>query len=137
MWWRKLNIDELISEVAKKLELKAEKVSGSLAKITIKLDKDNFNEIIKNNKVVIVDFWAEWCAPCHLYEPVFNKIAEKYKGKAVFGRVNVDENPTIADAYNVLNIPTTIIFVNGEPKEYLVGAIDEETLERYLKVYIS
>ncbi len=84
----------------------------------------------------MIDFWAQWCAPCHLYEPVFKRVASKYGDKALFGRLNVDENPKTADKFGVMNIPTTLILVNGEVKETLVGAIDEETLESALRKYI-
>ncbi len=65
------------------------------------------------------------------------KVAEKYKGKAVFGRLNVDENQKIADKYSVLNIPTTLIFVNGQLVDSLVGAVDEDTLESTINKYLE
>jgi len=136
MWLIRLNeeIDKLVEEISRKLENKSKEIEGKkVENVVIKIDSNNFEQIVKSNRIVVVDFWAEWCAPCHIYEPVFKKVAEKFKGIAVFGRVNVDENPNLADSLNVLNIPTTIIFVNGEPKDYLVGAIDEDTLEKHIR----
>ena len=130
-------IDSLIKEISERLQKKSEEFSKKKEDVTVVLTEENFDDIIKNNKLVLVDCWAEWCAPCHLYEPIYKRVAEKYKGKAIFGRLNVDDNPKIADKYNVLNIPTTLIFVNGKLVDNLVGAVDEETLESILTKYIQ
>ncbi|MEM0262943.1 MAG: thioredoxin [Saccharolobus sp.] len=130
-------IDSLIKEISERLQKKSEEFSKKKEDVTVVLTEENFDDIIKNNKLVLVDCWAEWCAPCHLYEPIYKRVAEKYKGKAIFGRLNVDDNPKIADKYNVLNIPTTLIFVNGKLVDNLVGAVDEETLESIVTKYIQ
>ncbi|ARM76457.1 thioredoxin [Acidianus manzaensis] len=130
------DIESLIKDIAKKLEEKANSLQEEDKSETITITDENFDDIISKNKIVVIDFWAQWCAPCHLYEPVFERVAKKYKDKAVFGRLNVDENSKTADKYNVLNIPTTLIFVNGELKENLVGAVDTDTLEQTLGKYL-
>ncbi|MEM3351823.1 MAG: thioredoxin [Saccharolobus sp.] len=130
-------IDSLIKEISERLQKKSEEFSKKKEDVTVVLTEENFDDIIKNNKLVLVDCWAEWCAPCHLYEPIYKRVAEKYKGKAIFGRLNVDDNPKIADKYNVLNIPTTLIFVNGKLVDSLVGAVDEETLESIVTKYMQ
>ena len=130
-------IDSLIKEISERLQKKSEEFSKKKEDVTVILTEENFDDVIKNNKLVLVDCWAEWCAPCHLYEPIYKRVAEKYKGKAIFGRLNVDDNPKIADKYNVLNIPTTLIFVNGKLVDSLVGAVDEETLESIVTKYIQ
>ncbi len=128
-------LDALIKEVAIKLEKKSEELVKKTNIVTV--TDDNVDKILKENKVVVVDCWAEWCSPCHLYEPIFEKVAEKYSGKATFGRLNVDENPKTADRYQVLNIPTTLIFVNGDLVDSVVGAVDEDTLESTLVKYLD
>ncbi|AOL16022.1 thioredoxin [Sulfolobus sp. A20] len=130
-------IDSLIKEISEKLQKRAEEFGKKGEDVTVVLNEENFDEIIKNNRLVLVDCWAEWCAPCHLYEPIYKKVAEKYKGKAVFGRLNVDENQKIADQYSVLNIPTTLIFLNGKLVDNVVGAVDEDTLESVIKKYLE
>ncbi|MEM0068485.1 MAG: thioredoxin [Saccharolobus sp.] len=130
-------IDSLIKEISERLQKKSEEFSKKKEDVTVVLTEENFDDIIKNNKLVLVDCWAEWCAPCHLYEPIYKRVAEKYKGKAIFGRLNVDDNPKIADKYNVLNIPTTLIFVNGKLVDSLVGAVDEEILESIVTKYMQ
>lgn len=128
-------LDTLIREVARRLEEKAEKIVKK-EEVTVAITDNNIDDIISKNKVVFIDCWAPWCAPCHIYEPIFNKMAEKYKDKIVFGRLNVDENPKTADKYGVMNIPTTLIFVNGKVVDQIVGAVDEGTLEEYIKKYL-
>lgn len=129
-------VESLIREIAEKLQKKAETIKKPKYEPQ-SVNESNFDEILSKHKVVVIDCWADWCAPCHLYEPIFKKVAEKYKDKAFFGRLNVDENQGLADKYNVLNIPTTLIFVNGQLKDSLVGAVDENTLESAIKKYIS
>ncbi len=126
---------QLVNEIAKKLEELAEK--GEKKEVAVTATDSNFDELISKNKVVFVDCWAPWCAPCHIYEPIFSKIAEEYKDKALFARLNVDENPRTADKYNVMNIPTTLIFVNGKLVDQIVGAVDEDTLREYVEKYIN
>ncbi|MFP3201031.1 MAG: thioredoxin [Sulfolobus sp.] len=129
-------LDTLIREIAKRLEEKAEKMVKK-EDVTITITDSNIDEILGKNRIVFIDCWAPWCAPCHIYEPIYKKIAEKYKDKAVFGRLNVDENPKTADKYNVMNIPTTLIFVNGKLVDQIVGAVEEEMLEEYVKKYVE
>ncbi|MBP1357038.1 MAG: thioredoxin [Sulfolobus sp.] len=130
------DIETLVREIARRLEEKAE---GMLKRedVTVAITDNNIDDMISKNKIVFVDCWAPWCAPCHIYEPIFNKIATKYKDKMVFGRLNVDENPKTADKYGVMNIPTTLIFVNGNVVDQIVGAVDEGTLEDYVKKYLE
>ncbi len=129
-------IDNLIKEISEKLQKKGDDFLGSKETLTITITDQNINDIISKNRIVLIDFWAQWCSPCHLYEPIYDKVAEKYKGKAIFGRLNVDENPKTADEYQVLNIPTTLIFVDGKVVDSIVGAVDETTLESTLVKYI-
>jgi thioredoxin 1 len=128
-------IDRLIEEISRKLEELAK--GAEKVEYTVNVTDANFEDVISKNNVVFVDCWAPWCAPCHIYEPIFNKVAEQYKDKVVFARLNVDENPRTADKYNVMNIPTTLIFVKGKLVDQIVGAVDEDTLKSYVEKYIS
>ena len=84
------------------------------------LNNNNFDETIKNG-VVLVDFWATWCGPCKMLAPNVEEIAKEYEGRAVVGKVDVDENPDLAERFGIMSIPALFAFVNGEVKEKLIG----------------
>lgn len=108
-----------------------------MEEIVLNLKKDNFDETIKNNEVVIVDFWASWCMPCKMVAPVFENLAKKYKGKILFAKVNVDENPEIAERFGIMSIPNFIIFKNGEKIGEIVGAMPEAVLEEKILSFLK
>nr|2YNX_A Chain A, LACA THIOREDOXIN [synthetic construct]2YNX_B Chain B, LACA THIOREDOXIN [synthetic construct] len=103
----------------------------------VQLNDENFDEVIKkNNKVVVVDFWAEWCGPCRMIAPIIEELAKEYAGKVVFGKLNVDENPEIAAKYGIMSIPTLLFFKNGKVVDQLVGAMPKEALKERIKKYL-
>ena len=95
----------------------------------IKLSSENFEkEVLKSEKPVLVDFYSDWCGPCNAMAPVIEELATELDGKAKVGKINVDENSDIAVEYNVMSIPTLIIFKNGKEEKRLVGLRDKEEL---------
>ncbi|MDI9308731.1 MAG: thioredoxin [Limnohabitans sp.] len=87
-----------------------------------------FEEVVlKSNKPVVVDFWAAWCGPCRMVGPVIDEVATEYEGKAVVGKVDVDANQEFAAKYGVRNIPTVLIFQNGEVVGRQVGVAPKDT----------
>ena len=95
----------------------------------IKLSTENFEkEVLKSEKPVLVDFYADWCGPCNAMAPVIEELAKELEGKVKVGKINVDENPDIAVEYNVMSIPTLIVFKNGKEEKRLVGLRDKEEL---------
>ena len=92
----------------------------------------NFEEIVKNNETVLLDFWATWCGPCQMQGPIIDALAEK-RQDVVFGKVNVDEEIARAQQFGVMSIPTLIIFKNGEIVQKAVGLQDEASVEQLLK----
>jgi len=94
---------------------------------------ENFEETIKKNKIVFVDFWANWCGPCRALAPTIVELAKEYSGKAVVGKLDVDENPGTAERFQVFSIPTMIIFKNGSEAERLVGLCPKNRITDTLK----
>ncbi len=100
----------------------------------IKLTKDNFEqEVLKSDKTVLVDFWASWCAPCMMLSPVIAELAEEFDGRAVVGKVNVDEEQELAMQYGISSIPTILVFRNGEIVNAAVGLRPKEQIAEMLK----
>jgi thioredoxin 1 len=97
---------------------------------TVKLTEANFDMLSSSDRPMFVDFWAAWCGPCRAMEPVVERLAAKYSGKVLFGKVNVDEEMSISSRYQVLSIPTFMIFKNGQPLDAVIGAVGEASLER-------
>ena len=102
----------------------------------IELTSQNFNQEIKNNNLLLVDFWAEWCGPCKSMHPIFTRMAKKYK-QIRFARVNVDDAQDIAMRYGVQSIPTFIMFKNGEIANTMVGAVGEPGIHMICKKFVD
>ncbi len=105
--------------------------------MALEFTDSNFEELVlKSDKPAIVDFWAEWCGPCRLVGPLVNELAAEYEGKAVIGKVNVDENSEVTSTFGIRNIPTILFFKNGEIVDKQVGATNKATLEAKLKALL-
>jgi thioredoxin len=104
---------------------------------TRSVTNENFDtEVLKNDKPVLVDYWAEWCGPCKMIAPVLEAIAAEHGDKIDIVKLNVDENPDVARKYGILNIPTLGVFRNGEVVKELVGARSKSALLRDLAEFI-
>lgn len=101
------------------------------------ITNDNFKQkVLKSKKPVMVDFWAEWCGPCRMAGPVIDELAEEYKGKAVIGKINIDEERELAEKYGVMSIPTVIIFKDGKEVERKVGFPGKEGYQEMLEEHL-
>jgi thioredoxin 1 len=93
----------------------------------------NFDaEVLKSDKPVLVDFWAEWCGPCRMIAPMIEELANDYDGKAVIAKLNVDENPNVSMKYGIRSIPTLLIFKGGEVVDQVVGAVPKNVIAEKL-----
>jgi len=95
---------------------------------TIKLTKDNFNEVIENNDITVIDFWAEWCGPCKQFAPIFEKVSNEYSD-IVFAKVNTEEEQELAGYFQIRSIPTTMIIREGVVVFAQPGLLPEEALK--------
>jgi thioredoxin 1 len=102
-----------------------------------KLTDATFEEqVIKSDKLAVVDFSAEWCGPCRMVSPIIHELAGDYEGRIVTGEVDVDENPQVTMTYKVRNIPTVLFFKNGEVVDKQVGAVPKSTYKALVEKYI-
>lgn len=97
----------------------------------------NFTESVKNHRVLIVDFWASWCGPCKMVSPVIDQLSAELAGKAVFGKINVDDNPRVSSAFGIQSIPTIIIFKNAQAIDRVIGAMTKTQLISKISPHIE
>lgn len=93
----------------------------------------NFDELLSSNKVVVADFWATWCGPCKAMGPSIDELAVEYEGKALIGKVDVEENNDLAEKYAIRSVPTIIFFKDGEMVDKMVGLQSKVVLEARIK----
>ena len=98
----------------------------------VHFSKEGFDKALSEGKLMMVDFWASWCGPCKMLAPVIDDLAEKYAGKAVVGKVNVDEEQELAIRYGVMSIPTVIFFKDGKEIDRKVGVMPGGAFEQVL-----
>lgn len=101
--------------------------------MAVEITDANFEELVlKSDKPVVVDFWAEWCGPCRMVGPIVEELAKDYDGKALVGKVNVDDNNEISARFGIRNIPTILFLKNGEIVDKQVGAVQKSVLAEKL-----
>jgi thioredoxin 1 len=101
--------------------------------MAVEITDSNFSEVVTNSdKPVVVDFWAAWCGPCRMVGPLIEEMHGEYDGRAVIGKVDVDQNPGVSAQYGVRSIPTILFIKNGEVVDKVVGAVPKATLTQKL-----
>lgn len=101
----------------------------------IHLNYPNFDKVV-GQSTILIDFWAEWCAPCKVQDPILDQVAEEMNGRILVGKVNIDDNKTLANKYNIMSIPTMILFKNGEKIHHFSGVQSKERILHLLKKHI-
>jgi thioredoxin 1 len=131
-------MDELDEIKRRKLEELARKLGGrqDSPNTPIVVTDASFDSITKRYPLLVVDCWAEWCAPCRMIAPVIDELARDYMGKAVFGKLNVDENPRTAARFAVTGIPTLLLIKDGKLVDRIVGAVPRGQIEAKLRRYL-
>jgi thioredoxin 1 len=125
---KKKQLDDLLKQQQEQLVVQETPV--------IELNSSNFDDALLKNKLVLVDFWAEWCGPCKSMHPIFSRMAKKYS-HVRFARVNVDDSQNIATKFNVQSIPTFIMFNDGKVVQQMVGAVGEPGIHMICKKFLS
>ena len=103
----------------------------------VELTDASFQDTVSGNQPVLVDFWAEWCGPCRMVAPVLEEIAGEYPDKITVGKLNIDENPQTPASFDVMSIPTMILFQDGVEKKRIVGARAKHAMVAELQEYLS
>ncbi len=109
-------------------------MAGNIAQVN---DQDFQNEVLSAQTPVLVDFWAEWCTPCHMVAPVVEEIAREKSGRLKVAKLNVDDNPDTARQFGVMSIPTLIVFADGQEKARVIGARGKEAILREIEPHLS
>jgi thioredoxin 1 len=106
-------------------------------KHTLQFTDQNFAaEVLSSDKPVLVDFWAEWCAPCHMMAPVLEAIADEYVDRVKVGKLNVDENQSLTSRFQIRGIPTLLLFKRGEVQEQYVGVTSKDVIAKMLERHL-
>ncbi len=104
--------------------------------MALEITDKNFQELVKSGNPVVIDFWAPWCGPCKMVSPIIDELATEYEGKVTIGKCDVDDNPDVAAAYGIRNIPTVLFFKNGEQVDKQVGSAPKPTYVKKIEALL-
>ena len=108
-------------------------IKGAKMAQPIEANEDTFDQVVtKAQTPVLVDFWAPWCGPCRAVAPIVEELADEYQGRVSFVKMNVDENPRTASGYNIMSIPTLLLFKDGKPVKQIVGLRPKDEFRKHL-----
>lgn len=102
----------------------------------IQLTDGSFDEVVRSQDLLLVDFWAPWCAPCRMVAPTIEALARDYSGRVAFGKLNTDDNPRVAQRFGIMSIPTLLLFKKGQPVDSIIGAVPRQQIEAMLKRHL-
>jgi thioredoxin 1 len=105
--------------------------------MSLQITDASFDELLESGQPLVVDFWAEWCGPCRLVAPIMDELAETYKGRAVVGNMDVEENNDTVERYSIRNVPTVLFFKNGEEVDKLVGSVPKDKFVEKMEALLS
>ncbi|MGA3296421.1 MAG: thioredoxin [Candidatus Bathyarchaeia archaeon] len=129
-------MDELEEIRAKKMRNLMSEMSTPNIEKPIAVSDRNFDQTLKSYPLIVIDCWAAWCAPCRAIAPVVDQLAKEYSGKAVFGKLNVDENPETTQRFSIMAIPTLLVMKNSQEVDRIVGVISKSQLEAKVNSFL-
>ena len=124
-----------MEQIKKQYMFGGTRMNENMPDTPIKVTDADFDEIVKKYDTVVVDCWAPWCGPCLMVAPVVEELAKEMQGKIVFGKLNVDENQMTSMKYQIMSIPTLLVFRNGNLVDRIIGAMPKEILKRKIETY--
>ena len=128
---KRTKLQEMMGRVARE---KKEKTALSKP---VEVTDTTFKRVIQSHPLVVVDCWAPWCGPCHIVAPLIEEMARDYAGRILFGKLNVDENREVAMQYQIMGIPTLLVFKDGKLVDRIVGAMPRQVLEPKINSYLK
>jgi thioredoxin 1 len=118
------------AKLQKMMKSATPKKRGTAFNKPVEMTDATFKEVIQNHPLVVVDCWTPWCGPCRMVAPIIEELSRDYVGRILFGKLNVDENREVSVQYDILSIPTLLVFKNGKLVDTIIGAMPRQTLEQ-------
>jgi thioredoxin 1 len=118
------------TKLQKMMKSEAPEKRGTAFNKPVEMTAVTFKEMIQNHPLVVVDCWAPWCGPCRMVAPIIEELSRDYAGKILFGKLNVDDNREVSMQYDIMSIPTLLVFKNGKLVDTIIGAMPRQTLEQ-------
>ena len=122
-----------MEELKKQLMYRGRNMSEEMPDTPLEVTDADFDDAVKKYNTVVIDCWAPWCGPCRMVGPIIEELAREMQGKIVFGKLNVDENPSVSMKHQIMSIPTMLIFKNGNLIDKLIGAMPKDMLKQKLE----
>jgi thioredoxin 1 len=118
------------AKLQKMMKSVASEKRGTAFNKPVEMTDATFKEMIQNHPLVVVDCWASWCGPCRMVAPIIEELSRDYVGRILFGKLNVDDNREVSMQYDIMSIPTLLVFKNGKLVDTIIGAMPRQTLEQ-------
>jgi thioredoxin 1 len=124
-----------MEQLKKQYMFGGKKMSENMPNTPLEVTDADFDDAVKKYKTIVIDCWAPWCGPCRMVGPVIDELAKEMQGTIVFGKLNVDENPSVSMKHQIMSIPTLLVFKNGNLVDRFVGAYPKEELKKKLVIH--
>jgi len=124
------------AKLQKMMKSAAPRKRGTAFNKPVEMTDATFKEMIQNHPLVVVDCWAPWCGPCRMVAPIIEELSRDYVGRILFGKLDVDENRKVSMQYDIMSIPTLLVFKNGKLVDTIIGAMPKQTLEQKITSHL-